>query len=275
MQRDVYAALIKKRAKELIPLRILQLSGEVTHEKIYDEVFDGHKLRRLILMTHMEGTDGSLGPKLGKDVMVENFSKLKRIHQPHYLYKLLPLLCDRHETFSCIQGIVSSAGSPFALEDRKDAQALRISFPGHSKWKAEVAKFLEADTDPDQLRVPVPERRLPLPNGSISYDAFLVNSASSSAASVNVVDVLNDTILKEQIAMNRLLLSPLCRTALFGSSMIALQRNVYAAKSLFHFVGVKKPLPQSTARNSLLQTAVKNGVHIYEADREGCYVYAL
>eukprot|EP00796_Vickermania_ingenoplastis_P005725 gene5725-4086_t len=128
MQRDAYAALVKKKHKRKIPLRILQMSGEIFNELIFDEVFIGYRNRRLVLTTHMAGTDPRQGKRLPQDVLVQDFAKLQRLHQPHFVYKLVPMMCSNVETFSVLQGVCSSRGSPFAIEDRYDTHGLTTRF---------------------------------------------------------------------------------------------------------------------------------------------------
>lgn len=128
MQRDAYAALVKKKQKKKIPLRILQMSGDIFKEWIFDEVFIGYRNRRLVLVTHMAGTDPRFGPRLGQDILVPDFSKLQRIHQPHFLYKLIPMMCSNIESFALLQAVCNSPGSPFVIEDRWDTHGLTMRF---------------------------------------------------------------------------------------------------------------------------------------------------
>lgn len=128
MQRDAYAALVKKRHKKKIPLRILQVNGEIFNELIFDEVFIGYRNRRLVLTTCMARTNPKNGPRLPHDVLVQDFSKLLRLHRPHFIYKLVPLMCTNVETFSVMQAVCNSRGSPFCIDDRYDPQGLTARF---------------------------------------------------------------------------------------------------------------------------------------------------
>lgn len=128
MQRDAYGALVKKKHKKKIPMRILQVSGEVFKEWIFDEVFIGYRNRRLVLTTHMAGTDPRAGPRLPHDILVPDFAKLQRIHQPHFMYKLVPMMCSNIESFALLQAICNSKNSPFTIEDRCDTHGLTMRF---------------------------------------------------------------------------------------------------------------------------------------------------
>lgn len=128
MQRDAYAALVKKKHKKKIPMRILQVNGQIFNELIFDEVFIGYRNRRLVLTTHMAGTDPRKGPRLPHDILIQDFGKLQRYHQPHFVYKLVPLMCSNVESFSVLQAVCSSPGSPFRVEDRYDTHGLTMRF---------------------------------------------------------------------------------------------------------------------------------------------------
>lgn len=128
MQRDAYAALVKKKNKKKIPLRILQMSGDIFKEWIFDEVFIGYRNRRLVLVTHMAGTDPRCGPRLAQDILIPDFAKLQKIHQPHFVYKLIPMMCSNIESFALMQAVCHSPGSPFVIEDRWDTHGLTMRF---------------------------------------------------------------------------------------------------------------------------------------------------
>lgn len=128
MQRDAYAALVKKRHKKKIPMRIRQITGEVFNELIFDEVFIGYRNRRLVLLTYMAGTNPRHGPRLKHDVIIPDFAKLQRVHQPHFVYQLVPLMCSNLETFKVLQAVCNSKGSPFCMEDRHDTYGLTMRF---------------------------------------------------------------------------------------------------------------------------------------------------
>lgn len=128
MQRDAYAALVKKKHKLKIPLRILQLNGEVFHELIFDEVFIGYRNRRLVLMTHMAGSDAKRGPLLPHDVLIADFAKLQQVHHPHFVYQLVPLKCSNLDTFTLLQAVCNSKQSPFSIDHRYDVHGLTTRF---------------------------------------------------------------------------------------------------------------------------------------------------
>lgn len=300
MQRDVYASLVKKRTKEFIPVRILQLSGEISHERLYDEVFEGHHLRRIVLMTHMAGstppqqqqrtTNTNLSTSttaqqhglLPHDVIVESFAKLKQLHQPHYMYKLLPLLCDSHVAFNALLGIVSSPGSPFRIEHRRDPMGFRIQFPPGSKHRADIGEALLKETAPEQQQESYLHRKLPLPFNGVDYHGMLLNTSSgpvtpSAATGSNgaaatavgcsgtlcVVEAITETVLHEHGVMNRFVFSPTF-TSRFTSAAVPIFHDYYnMCNQRFHFIATKKPIPYDS-RHALLRQATHENLYIYE-----------
>lgn len=319
MQRDVYASLVKKRLKDFIPVRILQLSGEITYERVYDEVFEGHRLRRIVLMTHMAGTSvKSCTPAqqqpatLPRDVVIESFAKLKQVHQDHYLYKLLPMLCDSYVTFNALLGIVSSAGSPFKIEHRRDPSAFRMQFPPGSKHRVEVCEALLPDTLPQHVEEPPHQRKLPLPMNGVNYHGILINHGSiddapptdekknalSSTAAATATATAATAAVRHQrnIYRPRGVAGTLCvvdtvtesvireheamnRFILspffrqrFTSTEVQVMREFYACQQRFHFLAVRKPIPVDI-RRSVLKTAQEASIHVYEGNTAGSFEY--
>lgn len=246
MQRDAYAALFKKVGKVMVPLNILQVSGEVTHERIFEEVFDGYRVRRIVLMTHMKGSGphvslktqqvahqeadyyaskaerraarnsngallrprrvsirGSLLsgrpidlpqestnacdlPLLEKDVVVDNFAKLLQIHQPHFMYRLVPLFCTDMSTLACLQAICSLPNSPFNIDGRRDPVILRTGWHNsRSPLREEVWRYFEPKMTPGELAIPRDTRKFPCGNG-IDFDGILTAKRESSKAPSHV-----------------------------------------------------------------------------------------
>ena len=70
MQRDSYAILFKKQSKQVLPLRIIQMNGRITYERVFHESFIGYSARRIALITDYSGSGGggagtvSTAPKL-------------------------------------------------------------------------------------------------------------------------------------------------------------------------------------------------------------------
>ena len=148
MQRDTYAAMLGKFGGKYVPCLVEHLTGQVTTEALCDVYLTGVKLRRLVFMTCMQSTAafahkaGRAVPLLPKDVIVSTWETFQRVHQPHFVYRLLPLRCASPAAFAAIQAIVTSPGSPFTLEHRQDPVPYRFSIAPHSKVRSTVMQFL-------------------------------------------------------------------------------------------------------------------------------------
>ena len=260
MQRDVYAAMIKKKTKTFIPIDILQMSGEVTREQIFDEVFDGHRLRRLVLSTNMRNVDLAQGPKLPRDIVVTSFGQLARVHKPHYQYKLLPLMCSGFPAFAALQGICGSPGSPFQIEHRRDPLPVKFGFAGPAH-RDQLADLFFDQFSEEEKKLPNSAKRPPVTG--IQYDGVLISKASpgfrdTSCGLMCITDSISAKVLQEFYCMQRLLWSPLNAKQ---SMSVPLYMDLVRSKNRFHFLATKQPL---TNRSSLLALAKEKNIFIYE-----------
>lgn len=264
MQRDVYASLIKKRHKQMIPLLIHQVSGDITRENIFDEVFTGYKQRRIVLMTHMSAVPSSL-PRLPRDVIVSDFAKLKAIHQSHFHYKLLPLLCTDFEAFAAMQGICASANSPFTIEDRKDPQGLTHRLPNGCLERQAVCDFFAEHISPEERETPVFSRKLPI--SGVVFDGLLLTektraAGEKTAALLTMHEAATEKIITERALMRDFFAHPLY-TRLSGNTEV--QRAVRLAQHCLHFMAVKRQVGTGDGgRRSLLRLASEKKIFVFE-----------
>ena len=270
MQRDVYAAMIKKRTKTFIPIDILQMSGEITREQIFDEVFDGHRLRRLILTTNMKNVDPKL-PRLPRDIVVPTFSVLSRIHQPHFQYKLLPLLCTSVGAFAALQGICSSPGSPFLIEHRREPLTVKFCPTGPANRDKVIEFFYDTFTE-EEKKLPNSSKKLPI--NVVEFDGILLSKSTHSSSGgggevamggttaglLYLVDTLNTKSLVDFHNMQRFFWSPAYREYC-GS--VPLMNDLLTSKQRFHFLATKQPI-QGGLRQSVLEQAKAKNIFIYE-----------
>ncbi|KAG5506450.1 hypothetical protein JKF63_05953 [Porcisia hertigi] len=161
MQRDSYAAIVRHRNRRKIPVRVLQLNGAVFRENLIEEFFTGYRNRRLALMTHTPGQDSRL-PRLPKDIIIPDYKTFLQIHQPHFMYRLLPLLSSDVEAFAAMQAICASPGSPFVIEDRLESQLLNYRFSKLCAGRDKICEFFKDYTTPEELRMPTATRNLPI-----------------------------------------------------------------------------------------------------------------
>lgn len=312
MQRDAYAALIKKRNKFKIPLRIFQMNGKVFQENVFDEVFKGYRLRRLVLMTHTSGQDPNL-PRLPHDIIVPNFQFLLSIHQPHYQYQLLPLISADIESFAAMQAICATPGSPFTIADRLDAQGLTYRFSNGCAGRDRICEFLKPHTNQAEQSTPTSSRRLPI-NG-VAFQGLLQkkakvgvgvvhsdhknvvqrdnagNSLASSPPSANRAKLvsaavlltthegLTDVVIQQRVMMRDFFESPIY-WELSGTSDVA--QRVRGVEQRMHMMAVKRRISGNgssfdgqRARANLLALARKHNIFVYEKIDEGVYTYAV
>ncbi|KAG5480007.1 hypothetical protein LSCM1_06427 [Leishmania martiniquensis] len=161
MQRDAYATIVRLRNRRKTPVRILQLNGAVFTENLVEDFFVGYRNRRLALMTHTPGQDPRL-PRLPKDVIVPDYKTFLQIHQPHFMYRLLPLLSADVEAFAAMQGICASPGSPFTIEDRLESQLLNYRLSKLCAGRDKICEFFKDYTNPAELQMPAATRTLPI-----------------------------------------------------------------------------------------------------------------
>jgi hypothetical protein len=301
MQRDAYAALVKYPKTRKVPVRIMQLNGRVFHENLTAHAFVGYEKRRLALMTYTAGQDPRL-PRLSRDVIVRTYEAFQKIHQPHFMYQLLPLLTADVEAFAAMQSICSASGSPFTIQDRVDTMLLNYRFGHLSSSRDQICEFFKDDTDPSELLMPTATRRLPiacisfqgilfrerLPLANHPAPALSVSSGNdntlqspsyihggSGAVFVTTHDVCSDTIIHHRALMSRLFNSRLypqlagatALTTLIHSSthkwdVMAMRRRVGGG---IHGAG------DSRTRSHLVQMAQKENILLYEKVDEGVY----
>ncbi|CBZ26653.1 conserved hypothetical protein [Leishmania mexicana MHOM/GT/2001/U1103] len=161
MLRDSYATIVRYPNRRKIPVRVLQMNGTVFHENLIEDFFIGYRNRRLALMTHTPGQDPRL-PRLPKDIIVPNYKTFLQIHQPHFMYRLLPLLSSDVEAFAAMQAICSSPGSPFTIEDRLESQLLNYRLSKLCAGRDKICEFFKDYTTQEELRMPTATRALPI-----------------------------------------------------------------------------------------------------------------
>ena len=259
MQRDVYAAMIKKRTKTFIPINIMQLSGEVTYEQIFDEVFDGHRLRRLILTTNMKNVDPAL-PRLPRDIVVPTFSALSRIHQPHYQYKLLPLLCTSVTAFAALQGVCSSPGSPFLIDHRRDPLSIKFTPTGPMHRDRLVEFFFDTYSE-EEKKLPNSSKKLPI--STVEFDGVLVSKLPGGTTVGGLLTLVESVSPRSIIDLHNLQRFFWSRSFAEHCGSVSLYADLIRSSQRFHFLATKQPM-QSPLRSTVLQQAKEKNIFVYE-----------
>lgn len=293
MQRDAYSALVKKKFKKMVPLRILQMNGRYTHELVYDDVFIGYHNRRITLMTYGAGQDPRL-PRLPQDTVVPSFDALLRLHQPHFRYRLLPLLCNDIDAFAVLQALCAAPHSPFTIDDRVDPLSFTHRFAIGCHGRDKICEFFKDSISPEEWLTPSASRKLPITgiviHGCLMRRGKIVVPAPksedstsdegqqqqqrveyvSSAVLVTVVDMLSEKAILERWNTKRYMENPLYFS--YSGNTEAVQR-LRLCRTTIHAMGVRLPISPGS-RKMLLTLAAQRGVYVYEKVAEGCYALA-
>ncbi|KPA75310.1 putative mitochondrial hypothetical protein [Leptomonas pyrrhocoris] len=300
MQRDAYAALVKFPKARKVPLRVMQLNGKVFHENVLARTFLGYKLRRLALMTYTAGQDPRL-PRLPRDIIVPTFASLLKIHQPHFMYRLLPLLSADVETFAAMQSICSSSGSPFSLQDRVDASVLNFRLLNMCCHRDKICDFFKEGTAPSELLMPTATRRLPITGvlfqgilfrekmpltGALPPDCVSTPSSSPSlqqrlrgkgAVFITAHEYCTEAAIHQRVLMTQFFRSSLYVEAVGGVPMVNL---IHSTTHQWHVMAVRRRigggmngLNEQQWRTRLVRLAQKENLLLYEKVDEGVYEY--
>lgn len=292
MQRDAYAALIGFPKTRKVPLRIMQLNGAVFYENVMPAAFIGYQRRRLALMTYSQGQDPRL-PRLPHDIIVPTFQALLKIHQPHFMYQLLPLLSADVEAFAAMQAICSSPGSPFTIRDRVEVSVLNYRFTNLCAGRDQICEFFKDDTMPAELLMPTATRRLPVPGVAFQGVLFCermplrnavspsLSSASSSSGSGAVLitthENCTESIIHQRALMTRFFRSPLYREL---SSNVPLVHMIQSSTYQWHALAIRRRISNGRMgggdqrmRSHLVQLAAKDNLLLYEKVDDGVYEY--
>ncbi|KPI86712.1 hypothetical protein ABL78_4228 [Leptomonas seymouri] len=299
MQRDAYAALIKYPNTRKVPVRIMQLNGKVFHENLLASAFVGYQKRRLALMTYTAGQDPRL-PRLPRDIIVPTYASLLKIHQPHFMYRLLPLLSADVETFAAMQSICSSQGSPFTIQDRVDATVLNLRLSNLCYGRDRICDFLKDHTTPSELLMPTATRRLPISailfqgilfrenislsgaptSGSLdapSPPSPMPTRSGNGAVLITTHDNCTESVIQQRALMTRLFLSPLY-AELVGCSFLA--NMIHSTQRKWHVLAIRRRIGEGwnasvdqRMRTHLAQLARKENLVLYEKVDEGVYDY--
>eukprot|EP00758_Cryptobia_borreli_P002970 Tbor_TRINITY_DN3428_c0_g1::TRINITY_DN3428_c0_g1_i1::g.3743::m.3743 len=269
MQRDTFAILVKKKGLPTIPINILQLSGEITHEHIFHEVFDGYKARRIALMTNMSGVDPSRGPLLPRDIIINSFEKLSKVHMPHLQYKLLPLLCTDMVTFSCLQGICASPRSPFRIENRREPRPIKAGWANpKSPLRDYIWGYYEQKMTSESKSLPR-EMRGKLPCGnSLDWDGLLITG--KHVGLLQMRSSVTQSILDEYAAQIELFHSRTFKNKIANCTNLFI--DICDAPNKHHFLGVSREI-ERCQRAPLIQFAKKNDINLYEMRADGEFYF--
>lgn len=114
---------------QTIVVRLRDMSGNVTQQKLHNRVFDAYEAKALVFeaitaeqQAVMQQYAGAIPPlhPVGQPLLVDSWSDLVQIHRDGNLYQLLPRRARNNPSYNVLRAICSSTGSPFQMEHRVD-----------------------------------------------------------------------------------------------------------------------------------------------------------
>lgn len=114
---------------QTIIVRLRDMSGNVTPQKLHNRVFDAYEAKSLVfeaISLEQQAVMRQCGGKIphahpvGNPILINSWADLVRIHKNTNLYQLLPRRARSNESYSVLQAICASNGSPFKMEHRVD-----------------------------------------------------------------------------------------------------------------------------------------------------------
>lgn len=114
---------------QTIIVRLRDMSGNVTPQKLHNRVFDAYEAKSLVfeaISLEQQAVMRQYGGKIpaahpvGNPTLINSWSDLVRIHKDSNLYQLLPRRARSNESYSVLHAICASNGSPFKMEHRVD-----------------------------------------------------------------------------------------------------------------------------------------------------------
>jgi hypothetical protein len=117
-------------------LRFRDITGAVTNQKIHSRIFDAYEAKSLVLemlnveQQHVLHQVGKVPPghASGQPLVIDSWGDLMQHHRPDYLYQLLPRRAKTNAAYQVMRSVCSSAGSPFAMDDRYDPLEVKFVF---------------------------------------------------------------------------------------------------------------------------------------------------
>lgn len=122
---------------QTIVLRLRDMSGNVTQQKLHNRIFDAYEAKSLVfeaispeqqlVMAQFKGVIPPQHP-CGQPTLIENWSELINLHNDKNLYQLLPRRAKTNQSYSVLRAICLSHGSPFTMEHRLDPIDFKFVF---------------------------------------------------------------------------------------------------------------------------------------------------
>ncbi|CCW64415.1 unnamed protein product [Phytomonas sp. EM1] len=122
---------------QTLVVRLRDMSGNVTEQKLHNRVFDAYEAKSLVFeaitpeqqmaMLQFGGTIPPSHPA-GQPILIDSWNDLTSIHKEGNLYQLLARRARNNSGYNVMRAICSSAGSPFTMDHRVDPVDYKFTF---------------------------------------------------------------------------------------------------------------------------------------------------
>ncbi|KAG5492412.1 hypothetical protein GH5_01332 [Leishmania sp. Ghana 2012 LV757] len=133
---------------QTLVVRLRDMSGNVTHQKLHNRVFDAYEAKSLVfqvispaqqvVMKQYSGRIPPLHP-VGQPIMVDSWSELVELHKPENEYQLLPRRARNNNAYAVMSAICCSAGSPFEMDHCLEPADYKLVFKTQGDQDARTA----------------------------------------------------------------------------------------------------------------------------------------
>lgn len=118
-------------------LRLRDLTGNITAQKIHNRIFDAYEAKSLVLemltpdqQRILHACNGAIptGHAVGQPMVIDTWADLMQVHTQHNLYQLLPRRAKSNAAYQVMRAVCCSPGSPFIMDQRYDPLELKFMF---------------------------------------------------------------------------------------------------------------------------------------------------
>ena len=122
---------------QTLVLRLRDLTGNVTTQKIHNRIFDAYEAKSLVFemitpqQQHvMQQFGGQIphGHPVGLPMVIDGWPELMTNHSDKNIYQLLPRRAKTNASYQVMRSICAAPNSPFAMEHRYDPLELKFVF---------------------------------------------------------------------------------------------------------------------------------------------------
>ena len=142
-QVDCIEAAVRKAMSLLnttlqtLVVRLRDVSGNVTQQKLHTRVFDAYEAKSLAFevitpaqQAVMQQFGGRIPPQhpVGQPLLVDSWTELTQLHRPENQYQLMPRKARSNGAYGVLKAICWSAGSPFTMDQCLEPSDFKLVF---------------------------------------------------------------------------------------------------------------------------------------------------